>query len=329
MKRLAIIAALIAVFAGGFYWRARSQRKPPEEAFAGERRVTLWSSTAQVREPLAALSYGERVDVLLRQGEDAEVRTPQGLIGWVDARQLLSAELWHRVTNIIAQARVMPVQASGHTKVLSNLRIEPGRDTQRIVQLGRGSSVEVLAREGLDAPPPSNASNEESQQSDEPKREDWLLVRAKTEEMGELAGWVLGRFIEFDLPSPLPDYTSAAAMHVVAWFVLNQVPDKDGSPRPQYLVVGTRGSEGQACDFTLMRVYTWGLARQRYETAFVQSDLCGKLPVRVNPAAQLAGDASFQFAELGDKGATNAEYRMHQTVVRRLRQAEAGQKARR
>ena len=87
---------------------------------------------------------------------------------------------------------------------------------------------------------------------------------------GPVAGWVLARFIELDLPGPVRDYASSADLHVVAWFELNRVPDGNGGESPQYLVAGSRGGEGGACDFTVLRVYTWGKARKRYETAYVE-----------------------------------------------------------
>jgi hypothetical protein len=87
---------------------------------------------------------------------------------------------------------------------------------------------------------------------------------------------------------------------------------------PQYLVVGVRGPEGQPCDFTLLRVFTWSQKRQRYETAFVESDVCGQLPVRLVPAAAPGGDASFSFADASDGAPVDRSYRMHQTVVRRV-----------
>ena len=90
---------------------------------------------------------------------------------------------------------------------------------------------------------------------------------------GPVAGWVLARFVELDLPDPVKDYASSADLHVVAWFELNRVPDGSGGEVPQYLVAGSRGGEGGACDFTMLRVYTWSTARKRYETAYVESDL--------------------------------------------------------
>lgn len=329
-KRFVIGAAILGLIAAGAYWRFHSRPRTLTEAFSGDRRVIVWSGTAEVREPLSTLGYGERVGVLAHAGDNVEVRTAQGLVGWVDSHQLLDVDLWHRAQQLNAQAKQMPVQAWGHTKVVSNLRIEPGRDTQRILQLGREVSVEILARQALDVPA-ATSGGDQPEESNTPKREDWVLVRADSKDVGKLSGWVLGRFIELDLPAPLPDYASSAAMHVVGWFVLNNVADKDGSLKPQYLVIGTRGGEGQACDFTLLRVYTWSAARRRYETAFVESAACGKLPVRVTPAAQPGGDATFRFSSIGGNGGEETVYRMHQTIVRRVRESgpPAGKRHRR
>jgi len=273
-----------------------------------------------VREPLATLGYGERLEVVSRLGDNLEVRTGQGVVGWVDSRQLLDATLWNRVTKLNELARAMPAQAFGHTKAVSNLRIEPGREGQRIIQLGRYVPLDVLARKVVEVP--VDAKAEESEEETSARKEDWVLVRAQVKDLGELAGWMLGRFIELDMPSPLPDYATSAGMHVIGWFELDRVPDAEGKMRPQYLVVGQRGGEGQSCDFTLLRVYTWGARRKRYETVFVESGVCGKLPVRVEQPERSGGDATFRFAAVTDGGDEPLEYRMHQAIVRRVRTGE-------
>jgi hypothetical protein len=125
---------------------------------------------------------------------------------------------------------------------------------------------------------------------------------------------VLARFIEPELPGPVRDYASSSDLHVVAWFELNHVADGSGGQAPQYLVAGSHGGEGQSCDFTMLRVYTWSTARRRYETAFVESDLCGHLPIQVSHSP--AGP-EFHFANAGKKPAERI-YAMHQTVVRRV-----------
>ena len=136
---------------------------------------------------------------------------------------------------------------------------------------------------------------------------------------GPVAGWVLARFVELDLPGPVKDLASSADLHVVAWFELNRVPDGSGGDAPQYLVAGSHGGEGQVCDFTMLRVYTWGTARKRYETAYVESNLCGRLPIHVSSSAK---GPEFRFPDVDEGGADRA-YVMQQTAVRRVKDATA------
>ncbi len=144
-----------------------------------------------------------------------------------------------------------------------------------------------------------------------------LLSPAIVDASGPVAGWVLARFIELDLPDPVKDYASSADLHVVAWFELNRVPDGSGGEAAQYLVAGSRGAEGGPCDFTVLRVYTWGTARKRYETAYVESDLCGKLPIHISSSAK---GPQFQFPDV-DQGGALRTYVMSQTSVRRVKDA--------
>jgi hypothetical protein len=136
---------------------------------------------------------------------------------------------------------------------------------------------------------------------------------------GPIAGWVLARFVEFDLPDTVKDYASSADLHVVAWFELNRVPDGSGGEAPQYLVAGSHGGEGQDCDFTMLRVYTWGQKRKRYETAYVESSLCGRLPIQVSSGAK---GPEFEFP---DAHANDSErrYEMIQTEVRRVKNLDS------
>ena len=90
-----------------------------------------------------------------------------------------------------------------------------------------------------------------------------------------------------------------------------------GGEAPQYLVAGSRGAEGRPCDFTMLRVYTWGKARKRYETAYVESDLCGRLPILISNGEK---GPEFQFPDV-DEGGADRKYVMYQTVVRRIKEA--------
>jgi hypothetical protein len=321
--------ALVVIISSLIYLRSHHRRRPREVAYAGGSEVVLWNTTAQVREPVTTVGFGERLIVLNRSEDQAQVRTVKGATGWISARDLLSPDLWQKIQDLAAKTAAMPVEARGHTRVLSNLHVTPGRASPTIIQLTKNIPVELFERKALAVPAPamvaaSSTGNDESGSAEpaETKMEDWWLVRADTPTQGPIAGWILGKFVDLDVPSPLPDYTSAADIHIVAWFELNRVANVSGEVKPQYLVVGIRGAEGQPCDFTLLRVFTWAKTKQRYETAFVESDVCGVLPVKLTPTKAPGGEVTFAFDDVNNGESSERIYRMKGTVVRRAKEAE-------
>jgi|CZKC01.1.fsa_nt_gi hypothetical protein len=375
-SRKLIIGALVLIVAAVLYWKFHPSQRAGDEAYVAEPTVTVWSTTAQVRQTAAELHWGERVEVLGHSDTFTKVRTIRGVTGWVDARRLVDGPTWLREEQLVTKARPMPLQAFGRTKGTTNLRLDPGRQSPRIYQLPGSVHVSVLARAVADgAPSPQGSGRAAKQKSasdkpgadksaaekaEPPKREDWLFVTvtpttssstpsqssadssqanqallvtgndparqpaaAGGTPVPQLAGWVLARFIELSLPSTLRGYATSAGLHPVAWFVLNRIPTSQGD-KPQYLVAGTTGGEGQTCDFSLIRVYTWGGGRQRYETAYIESDFCGYFPIILEkPTGK--GDTIFHFTALTEKEPRQERtYVMHQTSVRRVRGDEPG-----
>lgn len=308
------------------YLRFHHAKPVLEVAYAGNKQVVLWDSSAEIREVLATLKYGERLDVLDHFQQEAKVRTTSGMVGWVTDSDLLSVDLWQKMRDLEALAASSPVEAHGSTRVISNLHVGPGRESPRLRQLAKGIPVEMFQRQAVDVPVAATtqtaAHSEDADTAAPPavKKEDWWLVRAYMADDSTVTGWLLGRFVDLDVPPPLPDYASSAGIRIAAWFELNRVSDAQGGARSQYLVVGTKGPEGQACDFKQVRVFTWGKQKDRYETAFVASDLCGKLPVKISRLAGASGDPGFSFQDLSSGKAEERVYQMHQTVVRRVRQ---------
>jgi len=326
IRKLLLGFAVVLVVVVAAYVRLRHTTVPLETAYSGSRVVAVYSTSAQVREQISTVSFGERLDVLQRFQDQVKVRTPDGVVGWVAERDLLSADLWQRLKDLETKSEGMSVEARGHTRVLSNLHFGPGRDTTRVRQLNKDVPLELLTRQPAEIKPTAAAENAEQESSVPPpegKKEDWWFVRAHTTDQGAMAGWLLGRFVELDVPQPLADYASAAGMRIVAWTELNRVNAASGKPMPQYLLVGTHGPEGQPCDFTTMRVYTWGKQRERYETAYVESDFCGKLPITRTQVPGTAGDVAFSFPDLSAGVAETRKYEMHQTIVRRVREGGA------
>jgi len=330
MRKVALGFLVVLVIGFGAYLHFRHPARSLGVAYVSNREMILWSSTAQVRERVATLGLGERLDILDRFGDQVKVRTAAGLTGWTAQGDLLSAEFWQQARDLEAKTATQPVEARGHTRVLANLHTEAGRDAPRIRQLTRDIPVDLFERRALDVPaaatPAPAATDDEDGTPNLPaksKKEDWWLVRAHLPGQATISGWVLGRFVDLDAPSPLPDYASSDGIRIVAWFELNHVMDASGAAKPQYLVAATRGSEGQPCDFTVLRVYTWGLKGQRYETAFAQSNFCGKLPVKLTPAKAAGGDATFSFEDWSRGAREQRSYQMHQTMVRRVRESGA------
>jgi Bacterial SH3 domain len=342
MKRKLLIAVPLLALVTISAWFFRPRHESLGEAYVSEKSVTLWSSMAQVREPLGVLHYGDRVDMLAKRNDFVKVKSNAGAVGWVDGRLLMDPALWQRSEELLRRAEGLPVQASGRTKVSTNLRVEPGRAAPRLYQFARGVPVQVVARAVADW---SQVSDEkEPSEPQDAKKEDWFLIRGlatrppgetsartavqpATTEPGDqtvpIAGWVIARFLELDVPDPVREGASAANLRPIAWFELNRVQDPSGE-KQQYLLAAARGPEGRACDFSLLRVYTWNRKRSRYETAFIENDLCGSLPIRVGKSA--AGQPEFRFVNADDRRKDRV-YRLMQTVVRRVREDDEQKKA--
>jgi SH3-like domain-containing protein len=337
MKRKLLIAVPLLALVALVAWMLRPKRETQGEAFVSEKSAPLLSSIAQVREQIATLHYGERVDVVGKRNDFVKVRTNAGTVGWVESRQLMEPALWQRSIKLLDQTRGMPVQARGRTKVSTNLRVQPGRTEPRLYKFGRNVPVEIVGRDVADWVQVTD-EKDSSNEAQETKKEDWFLVRGvATRPAGEastrtaestnttqpgdqtapIAGWVVARFVELDLPDPVREGAASANIRPVAWFELNRVSDPSGD-KPQYLLAAARGPEGQVCDFTALRVYTWYVKKSRYETAFVENNLCGQLPVRVGKGPK--GEPEFRFRVMDGKKEERV-YRLMQTVVRRIRDA--------
>jgi SH3-like domain-containing protein len=146
VKRKLLIAVPLLILVVVAAWLLRPRHESLGDAYISERSITLWSSVAQVREPVDTLHYGDHVDVLARRNDSVKIRTAAGEIGWIDGRQLLEPALWSRSTKLLQQAQAIPVQAHGRTKVQTNLRVQPGRTEPRLYQFGRGVPVEIVGR---------------------------------------------------------------------------------------------------------------------------------------------------------------------------------------
>jgi hypothetical protein len=194
---------IFLVICVAIYLRVHHPKPALGTAYAGDRGITLYDSSAQVRSPIGTVNYGEPLQIEQRFGDQVEVRTPAGLVGWTTDGELISTELWQQEKDLNAKTGVATPESRGHTRVLSNLHLDPGRDTPRVRQLKKDIPIELFEREAVAIPTnnsPAAVSQPESDtgpepaapNADGPKKEDWWLVRAQLDDKNSVSGWLLG-----------------------------------------------------------------------------------------------------------------------------------------
>ncbi len=259
---------IIAALGSGCYYffvYKPAHRALGEAAYVLPATIDLVDTPAEVRITLESLKSGDRVEVLKRTRNWAQVRTAEKLTGWVELADLLDAQTYEGSQNLLRGLLNIPPQADGHTGGAVNLHLEPSRDASEITQLPQDLKVEIYGRKLVDRPEPAEDSTAEK------PRDAWYLIRAKAR-----AGWVLGRFVTLDIPEPLAPY--AQGTNLVSWIVLKTVDD-DGHAVPEYLAADRLGS--QDVDYSHIRVFTWWAKDHKYVTAYVESNLKGYFPTRV------------------------------------------------
>lgn len=228
--------------------------------------VQVLDSPAEVHIVVGELKKNDRVDVLGRTRNWTRVRFANGRRGWVESKALLDAEIYDAGKRVLGQLAGLPAQAVGHTTSAASFHTDPSRDAPELARVDEKQRLEIFGRRMVDRP-----TRPDQQGSSTVVQDAWYVVRADSQ-----AGWILGRLVALDVPQALSVY--AQDVNVVAWLVLDTVED-EGRKEPQYLVADRIGT--QDFDFTHIRVFTWWVKRQKYATAYVESNLNGYFPIRV------------------------------------------------
>ena len=104
--------------------------------------------------------------------------------------------------------------------------------------------------------------------------DDWALVRL---EDGS-AGWVLARMLVMEIPDEVAQYAERA--RIAAYFRIGSVRTKEGEKPVWLWAAQSQRSAGH--DFDSLRIFVWSTRRQRYETAFIERNLRGWLPLELH-----------------------------------------------
>ncbi len=266
-----------------FHYRRDRKLSGVQVAYVLADSTKVLDTPAEVHTVMTTLKNDTQVEVLDRTAHWAKVRLADGRTGWIEAKDLLEGEDFAAGQRLLREVVSLPVQATGHTDGIVNLRLEPSREGEQLAQLEQNRKVDVFGRRLVARP-----SNPD-QPASAPVKEAWYLVRAQSR-----AGWLLGRFVELDIPPPLSPFASGTNM--VAWVTLDTVND-EGRQVPQYLTAERMGA--QDVDFNHLRVFTWWIKNHRYVTAYVESNLNGYFPIRVTRSG---GVPVFRLRLIDDEG---------------------------
>ena len=254
-----------------------------EVAYVSAPQATLRDQVAAIYNRVGTVKNGERVEIIDREKRFARVRTASGIEGWVEQRYLVDQKTFDGLQKLTQDNQSAPVQAPGVLRNETNLHITPGRETEHLYQLASGAKVAILKRDVAEKQTGANAvrpvaTRPGTKAPSGPLLEDWSLVR---DDQGR-AGWVLARMVDVDVPLEIAQY--AEGQRFVAFFTLNEVPDREKKV-PQYLCVLTEPRDGSGYDYDQVRVFTWNARKHRYETAYREHNLDGVLPVTVTQEA--------------------------------------------
>ncbi|MGH9580715.1 MAG: SH3 domain-containing protein [Terriglobales bacterium] len=306
---LALVACVLVLAACGH----RSE-SPLSVAYVTAPQVALRDRLATVYNKIGVLENGERVEILEKQRRMVRVRTERGQEGWLELRHLAAEEVFLAFQKLAAQHAAVPVAARGAARAALNIHVTPGRDADRLFQIKEGDKLEILKRATAERPLPQAAAPAAGASQSPPVLEDWWLVRDSRSHVG----WVLGRMIDVDVPVEVAQY--AEGQRIVASFVLSEVED-GGRRVPQYLLMLTEPRDGLPFDFNQFRVFTWNAGRDRYETAYRERRLLGRLPVRVgreNFGREGELPAFTITVQLPDESWEERKYKMSGVIVRRI-----------
>src|ERR1700680_221214 len=312
-RLLALILAILLPACG------RGRGRAQEIAYVSAPQAILRDHVSAVFNKTGVVKNGDRVQILERERRFARVRTAGGTEGWIEQRSLVPQSVYDGFQKLAQQEQSAPIQATGTTRNDTNIHVEPGRETEHLYQLNKGSKVSILKRAtaektgpGAMAKPASAHKNESSKPA--ALLEDWWLIRDPEGRVG----WVLARMVDLDVPLEIAQY--AEGQRTVAFFVLNQVTDGDKKVS-QYLVVLTEPKDGLPFDYDQVRVFTWNVKRHRYETAYREHKLNGVLPIRVSQEdfGKEGTLPIFILPVKDDNGnVSERKYKMNTPIVRRV-----------
>jgi hypothetical protein len=268
-------------------------------------KLKIRSSTAMVALDLAEVKRGDRLEIL----EQAEVKTPtrveewykvrtknDDVVGWVEARYLINKAVVEKIESLYARSKETPSQGVGRLKVQTRLRIEPGGDV--VTHLSRGTPVEIVGKARTIVKPEKQQSAEDTDETtEEPEARTVLWYQVRLPE-GEVlhAGWVGAQQVQLDVPDEIL-HLEGEGRRFTGWVVYDQVKDRKGEIKNNYIGLMKSLSTESPVDFTRIWVLTYAPNEGRYTGSYIEDGVRGLLPVTLTTSS---GKRGFTIQELDE-----------------------------
>ncbi len=261
----------------------------------------LRDRVAAVSNRVGEVTNGEKLQVLEQSRRFVKVKTPDGTIGWLEARLTADQGIADEFDALRQHHAKDPIVAAASARDDVYLHVTPGRETDRFYRLAEGDPVSLLQRATVAKPLPPGAVVADTQTPvaftpkgkanpaappapPPPAMEDWWLVRGA---QGQ-TGWVYSHLLDVTVPDALARYSEG--QRVVGSYLLTTVQDPNSgilnngqtvTTVPEYVAVLNSWQAGLPYDFDQVRVFNWNLKKHRYETSFRERNIMGYLPVKL------------------------------------------------
>ena len=262
-----------------------AQATPEEFVHVARSSTNLRVDLAPDSEVTATLDWGLKLRIVERRRSAVFVRDPSGRAGWVQSSSLMSAEVKSKADLLSSYTESYQPQGDVHVFELTNVHLEPERDSPTLYQLQRDESADLLRRQLVERIPPTS-----SPKAGAPSRrfDDWQLVR----QSGGQAGWLLASRAYSGIPDEIGQH--AQGRQITSYFRIGSVYDAlDQAERPTWLWTQLSRSR-LPFDYDVVRVFRWDSERRVYQTIWIKNGLIGFLPVTIyriggTPAAEASG----------------------------------------
>jgi hypothetical protein len=143
MARLLLAAALLLL--AGCSPGQKSKTDPViGQAFVGPITLNLREEVHPKSKTVAAVKHGEKLDIIQVRRRFVRLRTPAGVEGWTDSRNLLSTEQMESLAALAKYASKLKSQGEATVYEPLNVHTEPSRPSTSFYQITEGVKVDVV-----------------------------------------------------------------------------------------------------------------------------------------------------------------------------------------